>query len=147
MTDGVLIFADYAFFVLHAALIVFSIVGWAFRRTRLLHLAAFVLTAFSWFVVGPVYFNKLGWCVCTWAHLGVRSELSDRGYPNYNSDYNYVQMLVKKTLGVDLGMEQSEWLAGTVFAFVLVATVITWARVGVKRFRSRSQSQAPAPAT
>jgi hypothetical protein len=144
MSVGALIFTDYAFFVLHAALIVFSIVGWAFKRTRVLHLVAFGATAFSWFVIGPLYCNKLGWCICTHYHLEVRSALQSAGIPGYESDYNYVQMLVKKTLGVDMGMQESEWVAGSVFFAVLIATVFTWTRLALKRFRPAREVNAPA---
>ena len=43
---------DKAFFVFHALLIAFNMVGWAWRRTRTLHLIVLGLTAFSWTVMG-----------------------------------------------------------------------------------------------
>ena len=131
MTQAALVFGDYAFFILHTALIVFSIVGWAFRSTRTLHLVAFVVTSLSWFVIGPMFCNKLGWCVCTHYHLMIRSALE------YQSEINYIDMLVNRISGgtINLGWERSEWAAGIVYAMVFIATTITWIVVIVRSRR------------
>lgn len=139
MTHAALAFTDYTLFVLHAALIIFSVIGWAFARTRVLHLIAFVLTSLSWFVVGPLYYSKLGWCVCTEVHLSVRQALE------YPSEINYVDMLVNRISGgtINLGTTWSEASAGIVYAFVLIATIVTWTRVGLKRRAARLAAQTP----
>ena len=139
MTHAALVFTDYALFVLHAALIVFSVIGWAFARTRVLHLIAFVLTSLSWFVVGPLYYDKLGWCVCTQVHLDVRSALE------LPSEINYVDMLVNRLSGgtINMGTVMSEVSAGIVYAFVLIATIIVWSNVGLKRRAARLAAQVP----
>ena len=87
-----LAFLDILFFVFHTALMGFNLLGWAWRRTRVAHLIALSLTAFSWFVVGAFY--GWGYCFCTDWHFRVRERL---GYAD--PDTNYVQLLVNKLFG------------------------------------------------
>src|SRR4029078_8059438 len=43
------------FFVLHTTLILFNMVGWAWRRTRVFHLITFRAAPVSWFGLGGFY--------------------------------------------------------------------------------------------
>jgi hypothetical protein len=63
-----------AFFVVHGAWTVFNCVGWAWRRTRRLHLIAVGLTAASWVGLGARY--GWGYCPCTDWHWQVREQLA-----------------------------------------------------------------------
>src|SRR5262249_8135894 len=58
---------DKAFLVFHTALVLFNMFGWAWRRTRVLHLVTLGATAFSWFVLGAFY--GWGYCLCTDWHF------------------------------------------------------------------------------
>ena len=64
---------DKAFFVFHALLIAFNMVGWAWKKTRAAHLIVLGLTAFSWIVMGA--FHGWGDCLCTDWHFRVRHHL------------------------------------------------------------------------
>lgn len=66
-------FLNAFFFVFHIALVVFNLVGWAFRKTRKWHLASLTITAFSWFVLGIFY--GWGYCFLTDWHYEVRDSL------------------------------------------------------------------------
>jgi hypothetical protein len=77
-----LAFLNGFFFVFHTAVIVFTLFGWAFRRTRKANLAVILLIAFSWFVLGIRY--GYGYCPCTDWHWRVREEL---GYVDLPSSY------------------------------------------------------------
>jgi hypothetical protein len=114
----VLLALDVAFFVLHAALIVFNMVGWAFRATRKWQLATLTLTAASWFVMG--YWKGWGYCVCTDWHFAIRQA---RGFEEY--DATYVQLLVRVLSGYGLSDAFAQNLAAAVFVAILIGTV--WA--------------------
>lgn len=52
----------YSFVVSHIIIIVFVLVGWAFRITRKAHLALIFVTLFSWLILGIWY----GYGYCFW---------------------------------------------------------------------------------
>ena len=126
MSTLILVALDKGFFVVHALLIAFNMVGWAWKRTRLAHLVTLGLTTFSWFVLGAFY--GFGFCVCTQWHFDVRRAL---GYQD--TEYSFVQLLATHWFGRELSEESSNWLAGTVFGGVVVATAIVWGRLAFKR--------------
>lgn len=112
---------DQFFFVVHALLIGFNMVGWAWRRTRTLHLVTFGLTAFSWIVLGAYY--GWGYCVCTDWHFQIRRQL---GY--VDPETSYVQLLVGKLCGASLTRPSADLLAVSTFVAILVATTVVWVR-------------------
>ncbi len=114
-----LILMDYLFFIAHTLLILFNMVGWAWQRTRLLHLITLGLTMFSWFVLGAFY--GWGYCLCTDWHLQIRREL---GYSDIES--SYIQLLATQVFRVTLSRPASDWIAGTVFVLIVLATTIVW---------------------
>src|SRR5438876_984610 len=116
-----LVLLDQGFFVLHSLLIAFNTVGWAWWRTRLLHLLTMGATAFSWFVLGA--YHGWGYCLCTDWHFQVRRQL---GYADPES--SYVQLLATHWFGVTLSPAAADWIAGGVFAFIVVATTVVWVR-------------------
>lgn len=111
--------ADEALFAFHTLLIAFNMVGWAWRRTRPAHLAVLGMTAFSWFVMGAYY--GWGYCLCTDWHFRVRRL---RGVPVTES--SFVQLLIRRCLGISIGRATSDALAVGVFAAIVVATAVAW---------------------
>jgi hypothetical protein len=71
--------ADILFVVFHTILVVFNLCGWAFRRTRRLHLIVISLTLASWFGLGLFY--GLGYCPCTDWHWDVKRALGESDLP------------------------------------------------------------------
>lgn len=114
-------FLDQFFFVFHTLLIGFNIVGWAWRRTRTLHLVTLALTAFSWFVLGAFY--GWGYCFFTDWHFQIRRQL---GYVDPESFY--VQLLTRKLCGVSLSRPSSDTLALAIFIAIVAATATVWIR-------------------
>lgn len=112
---------DQLFFAVHTLLIGFNMVGWAWRRTRTLHLVTFGLTAFSWIVLGAYY--GWGYCLCTDWHFQIRRQL---GYVDPES--SYVQLLVGKLCGASLTRPSADLLAVSIFVAILVATTVVWIR-------------------
>jgi len=113
-----LLAADVAFFVLHTALILFNMFGWAFKRTRKWHLLSIGLTAASWFVAG--YWKGWGYCYCTDWHFMVRRA---RGFQEY--DANYIQLLARTLAGWDVSSAAAESIALSTFAAIIACTA--WA--------------------
>lgn len=71
---------DFLFVAGHAILIAFNLSGWAFRRTRRLHLVVIGLTIGSWVLLGLVY--GFGYCPCTDWHWDVKRALGEQDLPN-----------------------------------------------------------------
>ncbi len=131
-----LVVFDKAFFVLHTLLMGFNMAGWAWKRTRLYHLVAVLLTAFSWFILGAYY--GWGYCICTDWHFQVRRQL---GYPEAGS--SYLQLLASELFGISMDRAVSDWIAGGVFGFIILATVVTWVRVWRRRATERAKGAPP----
>src|SRR5438105_4394484 len=118
-----LYFLDIAFFVLHSVLILFNMVGWYWRRTRVLHLITLGVTAFSWFGLGPIASWGWGHCLCTDLHVQVRQQL---GY--HDEGTNDIQLLTYYLAGMSISEDAAYWSAGIVFAGIVLATAFVWLR-------------------
>lgn len=103
------------FFGFHTLWIVFTCVGWIWRRTRRLHLAAIALTAFSWFGLGPWY--GWGYCPFTDWHWRIRERLG------YDDPPSYIQLLVRVVTGIELAPHAANGLAIAVLASAAVLSV------------------------
>jgi hypothetical protein len=123
-----LVALDWVLFLGHVAVIVFNMIGWIWRRTRVLHLVTIGLTAFSWFVMGAWY--GWGYCFCTDYHAHVLRQLR---HPD--ADLTFIQLLFKRLFGGDVSRPMADTLAVVVFGMIVFATITVWARE--LRFRSR----------
>lgn len=81
------------FFIFHTSLILFNLIGWSWRKTRLYNLITLGLTGFSWFGLGIWY--GFGFCPSTEWHWQVRLHLGD-----YHMPHSYIQFLLQKLTGV-----------------------------------------------
>jgi hypothetical protein len=88
-----LVFADYAFLIVHTALILFNLLGWISKFTRKWHLYSISLTLASWFFLG-IWFGW-GYCVCTDWHWEI---LRMRGV--YDLPNSYIDYLIQRLLGL-----------------------------------------------
>jgi len=87
-------FLDYFFIVFHGSLVIFDLTGWAWRRTRRIHLITIGLTILSWFGLG--IFCGWGYCPCTDLHWEVKRKLGETNLPNSYVKY-YVDKLTEFT--------------------------------------------------
>jgi hypothetical protein len=85
-------FLDYFFIVFHGSLVIFDLTGWAWRRTRRIHLITIGLTILSWFGLGIFY--GWGYCPSTDLHWEVKRKLGETNLPN-----SYVKYYVDKLTG------------------------------------------------
>ena len=83
---------DYFFNVFHGSLVLFNLTGWAWQRTRRIHLITTGLTILSWFGLGIFY--GWGYCPCTDWHWEIKHKLGETNLPN-----SYVKYYVDKLTG------------------------------------------------
>jgi hypothetical protein len=107
------------FLVGHTLLIVFNLSGWAFHRTRKLHLLCLIATLFSWIVMGAWY--GFGYCLCTDWHFQIR-----RAMGLQDNVSSYLQLISRLFFEVELTRWTSDVLAVIGLLFALVATIVTW---------------------
>ena len=88
------VFLDIFFLVFHASLIVFNVTGWAWQKTRRVHLGILTLTFFSW--VGLGLFYGFGYCPSTDWHWQVKQKLGETDLPA-----SYVKYYLDLITGVD----------------------------------------------
>ena len=103
-------FLNIFFFVFHTLFTLFNMVGWAFHKTRKLHLITLSLTAFSWFILGIWY--GWGFCFCTQWHWEVRRKL---GFTDESN--SYIHFLILKVTGINLSEDLVE--KGTLIVFLI----------------------------
>ncbi len=72
-------FLDFFFNLFHGSFILFNLTGWAWKRTRGLHLVTTGGTILSWFGLG--YFFGWGYCPCTDWHWQVKLRLGQTDLP------------------------------------------------------------------
>ncbi len=96
---------DILFVVFHTLLVGFNMLGWAWRRTRRLHLITISVTLLSWFGLGMVY--GWGYCPLTDWHWDVKRALGETALPA-----SWVKYYLDGSTGLD-------WSAGLVDAIVI----------------------------
>ena len=117
MSIPVLQFLNGFFIVFHTVWMGFNCAGWAWRKTRRLHLATTLLTMGSWFILGIWY--GWGYCVCTDWHWQIRRAL---GYRDGNQSYTHLLLL--RLTGLDLSPLATDILTGGVFATTTILTIV-----------------------
>ena len=104
---------DYFFNVFHGSWVLFNLIGWAWKRTRPIHLITTSLTILSWFGLGIFY--GWGYCPCTDWQWEVKRKLGEMNLPN-----SYVKYYVDK-------LTEFTWDPLTVDAAVLILGLLTFA--------------------
>jgi hypothetical protein len=110
--DSVYQFLDVFLLVFHAALVLFNVTAWAWRRTRRAHLVTISATILSWTALGLFY--GFGYCPLTDWHWDVKRALGERDLPN-----SYIAYYLERA-GLD-------WDPSIVDAVVLVVTLTAFA--------------------
>lgn len=77
----------------HGGLALFNLWGWAWKRTRRLHLLVSGLTLLSWFGLGIFY--GWGFCPCTEWHWQVKIKLGETDLP-----YSYIKYYLDHLTGI-----------------------------------------------
>ena len=127
-------FLNIFFFVFHSVLIVFILVGWVWKKTRMAHLVLVTLTALSWFGLG-IWFG-FGYCPCTDWHWRVRMQL---GF--YDMPTSYIKFLIDRPTGWDVSPRFVD--ASTLVLFLAVAAASVCLNLHGDTFRKVSPKSPP----
>lgn len=104
--------------------------GWAFRKTRKLHLFTLLLTAGSWFILGIWY--GWGYCACTDWHWQVREAMGIQ-----DRSHSYIHFLLLKLTGKNFDTELVE--KATLVIFLLCAVLSVW--LNIRDWQQRRKQQ------
>ncbi len=85
---------DVFFVVFHTTLILFNVLGWVWKKTRLANLITLGLTGGSWFILGIFY--GLGYCPLTEWHFDVLQKLGKTNLPS-----SYIEYLAERLTGTN----------------------------------------------
>ncbi len=92
------------------------LVGWAFQKTRKLHLITMLLTAGSWFILGIWY--GWGYCVCTDWHWQVREAMGI-----HDRSDSYIHFLLQKITGSDWDKQFVEDSTVLIFGICMLLSI------------------------
>ena len=104
---------DYFFILFHTSFVLFNLVGWAWRKTRRVHLITTGLIFLSWFGLGICF--GWGYCPCTDWHWKVKFKLGEIELPN-----SYIKYYLDKLTGFP-------WDPLVVDAAVLILVILAFA--------------------
>ena len=120
---------DVLFVVFHTALVAFNMLGWAWRRTRKLHLVTICATLLSWFGLGMVY--GWGYCPLTDWHWRIKLMLGETDLPA-----SWIKYYLDRITGID-------WSPGVVDGLVVGAALGALVLSVVLNLRDRDTSRSP----
>mgnify|MGYP000323140121 CR=1 FL=1 len=84
---------DIFFIVFHGSLTLFNLTGFAWKKTRRIHVITIGMTILSWFGLGIFY--GWGYCPCTEWHWQVKYRLGETDLP-----YSYIKYYLDKLTSV-----------------------------------------------
>jgi hypothetical protein len=125
-TQGMYRFLDRFFIVFHTGLILFNLLGWVWKKTRLANLATLTATLLSWTVLG--IWGGFGYCPLTDYHWQVRVRLGETDMPS-----SYIKFLVDTLTGLDVSARLVNLSAIILLALALAASATTNALSFVSR--------------
>jgi hypothetical protein len=107
--------ADIAFIVFHTLLILFNLLGWIWKKTRLANLMVILITFASWFVLGLIV-GTPGYCPLTDWHFKILEKLGHTDLPT-----SYIKYLSDRLTGLDFSQKLVDdvTLWGLVTAFIV----------------------------
>jgi hypothetical protein len=86
---------DILFVIFHTFLIIFNLIGWIWKKTRIANLVTLLLTGGSWFLLGLIV-GTIGYCPLTDWHFKILEKLGRTGLP-----VSYVKYLADRITGLD----------------------------------------------
>jgi hypothetical protein len=118
---------DIFFLVFHSSLIIFSLSGWIWKKTRKLNLIVLVLIGSSWLFLGLIV-GILGYCPLTAWHFGVLEKLGKTDLPN-----SYVKYLADRITGLNFDSQLVDKITLYTFVAALVMSAVLNYRDVMKR--------------
>ena len=111
-----LIFFDITLTVFHLIFIVFVLIGWFFKKLRLIHFYSVLVVAISWFVLGLYY--GFGYCPITDCHWRIKEMRGE-----YNLPYSFIEYIIEKPTGLDVSTDLVNYATLGLFLSVFVISV------------------------
>ena len=111
-----LIFFDITLTVFHLIFIVFVLIGWFFKKLRLIHFYSVLVVAISWFVLGLYY--GFGYCPITDYHWRIKEMRGE-----YNLPYSFIEYIIEKPTGLDVSTDLVNYATLGLFLSVFVISV------------------------
>jgi len=107
----------------HQSLIAFTLFGWAFCETRLLHLAALVLVGVSWLGFG--LFRGLGYCLLTDLQWRLKQHMGEQ-----RPEAGYMKFLADRLSGRDFDAKLVDAVTYITCALCCVVSLLLTLTVG-----------------
>lgn len=113
--------ADIAFVIFHTSLIIFNLLGWIWKKTRLANLIVILITFASWFLLGLIV-GVPGYCPLTEWHFNILEKLGHTDLPA-----SYIKYLADRLTGIDFSQKLVDdvTLWGLVAAFIISLIINT----------------------
>jgi hypothetical protein len=121
---------DIFFVVFHSFLVVFNLIGWIWRKTRIANLVVLLLTGSSWLFLGLIV-GTLGYCPLTDWHFNILNKLGVTDLPN-----SYIKYLADRISGLDINAALVDKVTLYSFLAALLLSVILNSRDFILRKRS-----------
>ena len=109
---------DLFFVVFHSGIIIFSLTGWIWKKTRKLNLIVLGIIGSSWLFLGLLV-GTLGYCPLTDWHFNVLEKLGRTDLPN-----SYVKYLADRLTGKDFNARLVDNVTLYLFLAALILSII-----------------------
>jgi hypothetical protein len=127
-------FLNVFFFIFHTSIVLFNLLGWIWKKTRLANLVLLSLTFFSWFFLGIWY--GFGYCPSTDWHWQVRMKLG-----LYDRSSSYLEFLVETLTGLDVSRRLVDIFAvvflAAAFGISLALNIRDWKKRAAQKSQKR----------
>jgi hypothetical protein len=118
---------DIFFLVFHSSVIIFSLFGWIWRKTRKLNLIILALIGSSWLFLGLIV-GVPGYCPLTDWHFSVLEKLGRTDLPN-----SYVKYLADRITGLDFNAHLVDQVTLYTYLAALIPSIVLNVRDMMKR--------------
>ncbi len=109
---------DIFFVIFHTSLTIFNIIGWAWKKTRVLNLITLLLTGSSWLFLGMIV-GVPGYCPFTDWHFRVLEKLGKTNLPN-----SYIKYLADRITGLNFNPNLVDTFTLVVFISSLIISFL-----------------------
>ena len=120
---------DVFFVVFHTSIIIFSLTGWIWKRTRKWNLLLLGLIGSSWLFLGLIV-GMFGYCPLTDWHFDILEKLGKTELP-----VSYVKYLADRITGLDFNEKMVDDFTLSSFLVALVLSMVLNVRDVARRFR------------
>jgi len=128
---------DIFFLVFHTGILIFSLTGWIWKKTRRLNLIVLGIIGSSWLFLGLLV-GMLGYCPLTDWHFNILEKLGKTNLPN-----SYVKYLADRLTGKDINAHLVDSVTLYLFLAALILSVVLTVKdmVRKRKFETRGEEK------